>query len=213
MSYRHFSFFFLNLFLQLLLSQSLFAQGIIDEWNNVKIPPPPALRQVFLEPKNTALLVLDVAKHTCNNEVRPRCIDMLPKVKKLMTKARSKGLLVVYALGLLPTPGMPSDIWSEAAMVGDEPWVRSGPDKFLKTDLEKILHDKGIKTVVVIGAASHGAVLYTIGGSVFRGLKVIVPVDAIAAESTYAEQYTVWHLQNAPRMAANVLLTSVDLID
>jgi len=56
-------------------------------------------------------------------------------------------------------------------------------------------------------------VLHTIGGSVFRGLKVIVPVDAIAAESTYAEQYTVWHLQNAPRMAANVKLTSVDLID
>ena len=138
---------------------------------------------------------------------------MLPKVKKLMNKARSKGLLVVYALGVLPTPGVPGDIWPEAAMVGEEPWVRSGPDKYLKTDLETILSDKGIKTVVVTGAASHGAVLHTIGGSVFRGLKVIVPVDAIAAESTYAEQYTVWHLQNAPRMAANVKLTSVDLID
>lgn len=204
---------FLTLLLNLLLPPSLFAQGIIDEWNNVKTPPPPALQKVKLEPQNTALLVLDVAKHTCNNEVRPRCIDMLPKVKKLMNKVRSKGLLVVYALGVLPTPGVPGDIWPEAAMVGEEPWVRSGPDKYLKTDLEKILSDKGIKTVVVTGAASHGAVLHTIGGSVFRGLKVIVPVDAIAAESTYAEQYTVWHLQNAPRMAANVKLTSVDLID
>jgi len=44
-------------------------------------------------------------------------------------------------------------------------------------------------------------------------IKVIVPVDVIAAESLYAEQYTVWHLQNAPRMAANVQLTSVDLIE
>jgi nicotinamidase-related amidase len=213
MSSRAISFVLFTLLCNLLLPPSLFAQGIIDEWNNVKTPPPPALQKVKLETQNTALLVLDVAKHTCNNEVRPRCIDMLPKVKKLMDKARSKGLLIVYALGVLPTPGVPADIWPEAAMVGEEPWVRSGPDKYLKTDLEKILSDKGIKTVVVTGAASHGAVLYTIGGSVFRGLKVIVPVDAIAAESTYAEQYTVWHLQNAPRMAANVKLTSVDLID
>ena len=197
----------------LIFSASSFAQGIIDEWSSVKTPPPPAIQKITLESKTTALLVLDVAKHTCNNEVRPRCVDMLPKVKKLMAKARAKGLLVVYALGLLPTPGEPSDIWPEAAMVGEEPWVRAGPDKFLKTDLEKILIDRGIKTVVVTGAASHGAVMYTIGSAVFRGLKVIVPVDVIAAESTYAEQYTVWHLQNAPRMAANVRLTSVDLID
>ncbi len=195
------------------LLHMVYAQGIVDEWSTVKTPPAPLMQKISLESKNTALLVLDVAKHTCNNEVRPRCIDMLPRVKKLMSKARAKGLLVVYALGVQPTPGVPSDIWPEAAMVGEEPWVRSGPDKFLRTDLEKILTDHGIKTVVVTGAASHGAVMYTVGGAVFRGLKVIVPVDAIAAESTYAEQYTVWHFQNAPRMAANVKLTTVDLID
>jgi len=201
------------LFCGLLRPLTPFAQGILDEWSSVKAPEPPILSKVHLEAKDTALLVLDVAKHTCNNEVRPRCIQMLPKVKQLMTKVRSKGMTVIYALGIQPTPGTPADIWPEAAMVGEEPWVRSGPDKFLKTDLEKILTERGIKTVVVTGAASHGAVLYTIGGSVFRGLKVIVPVDVIAAESSYAEQYTVWHLQNAPRMAANVKLTSVDLID
>ena len=67
--------------------------------------------------------------------------------------------------------------------------------------------------MIVIGTASHGAVLHTAAGAVFRGLNVVVPIDAIAAESTYAEQYTAWHLQNAPRMAASVKLTSVDLIE
>ena len=114
------------------------------------------------------------------------------------------------ALCILPTPGQPSDIWPEAGMLAGEPYVRSGPDKYLNTDLEKILKDKGIQTVIVTGTAAHGAVLYTIGGSVFRGLKVIGPVDAVSAESTYAEQYTLWHLKNAPRMAAGVRLTSVD---
>lgn len=201
--------------LALLSSQPapVFAENIINEWATVQVPPPPALSRITVDPKTTALLVLDIAKHTCNAEVRPRCIVMLPQVKKLMSKVRAKGLPVVYALGILPTPGVPSDIWPEAAMHGDEPWVRSGPDKYLNTDLEQILKEKGIKTVIIIGTASHGAVLYTAGASVFRGLNVIIPVDGVAAESTYAEQYTLWHLQNAPRMAAKVKLTTVDMID
>ncbi len=35
------------------------------------------------------------------------------------------------------------------------------PDKFLHTDLEKILKDKGIKTVIAVGTSANGAVLYT----------------------------------------------------
>ncbi|MET4247239.1 isochorismatase family protein [Bradyrhizobium sp. LA6.7] len=192
---------------------SALAQGILNDWKSVQAPPPPPLMRVMVDPKTTALLVLDVAKHTCNEQVRPRCVAMLPSVGKLMAKMRARGVPVVYALGVLPTPGVPSDIWPEAAMVGDEPWVRSGPDKYLNTDLEKILKDRGASTVIVIGTASHGAVLHTASESVFRGMNVIVPVDAVAAESTYAEQYTLWHLTNAPRMADKVKLTSVDMIE
>ncbi len=195
-----------------LMPGCLFAQGIIGEWSSVQPPAAPALESITIEPEHTALLVLDVTTHTCNMEVRPRCVAMLPKVKQLLAKTRAKGIFTVYALGILPTPGQPSDIWPEAGMIAGEPYVRSGPDKYLNTDLEKILKDKGIQTVIVTGTAAHGAVLYTIGGSVFRGLKVIVPVDAVSAESTYAEQYTLWHLKNAPRMAAGVRLTSVDLL-
>lgn len=194
------------------LPTAALAYSILDDWAIVQVPPP-ALSKVTVDPKTTALLVLDIAKHTCNMEVRPRCIAALPQAGKLMSKARVKGWFVVYALGVQPTPGTPADLWPEVAMVGSEPWVRSGPDKYLNTDLEKILRDKGITTVVIIGTASHGAVLYTAGGSVFRGFNVVVAVDGVAAESTYAEQYTLWHLQNAPRMAAKVKLSTTELID
>ena len=63
------------------------------------------------------------------------------------------------------------------APAADEPSVKSKADKFLNTDLEKILKDKGIQTVIVTGTAANGAVLYTGTGAAFRGLKVIVPVD------------------------------------
>jgi nicotinamidase-related amidase len=80
------------------------------------------------------------------------------------------------------------------------------------TDLEKILMDKGIKTVIVTGTAAHGAILYTASGAAFRGMQVILPVDGMSAENTYAEQYTAWHLANAPRVSSKVILTKIDLI-
>jgi nicotinamidase-related amidase len=196
-----------------LYSRPLSAQSIIEEWATVPVPPPPPLSQVVVDPQTTALLILDITTHTCNMELRPRCIAMLPNVKKLLAVARAKGLFVVYALGALPIPGTTADILPEAAMAGGEPVVRSGPDKYLDTNLDQILKDKGIRTVIVVGTASHGAVLHTAAGAVFRGLNVIIPVDGMAAESTYAEQYTVWHLVNAPRMAGKVKLTKIDMID
>jgi nicotinamidase-related amidase len=95
--------------------------------------------------------------------------------------------------------------------VGD-PVVTSGPDKFMGTDLEKILKEKGIRTVIVTGTAAHGAVLYTAGGAALRGMRVVLPVDGMSAENAYAEQYVAWHLTNAPRVSAQVILTKIDLL-
>jgi nicotinamidase-related amidase len=63
-----------------------------------------------------------------------------------------------------------------------------------------------------MGTAAHGAVLYTASAAALRGLKVIVPVDGMSANTTYPEQYTAWHLVNAPVVSANVTLTKLDLI-
>jgi nicotinamidase-related amidase len=186
------------------------AQGVIDEWSSIKAPPAPTLSHVTVDPKTTALLVLDLATQTCNATQRPRCLAMLPHVKSLLAKARAKGWLVVYTLGAASNPG---DILPEVAMLGSEPIVKSAPDKFVATDLEKILKDHGIKTVVAIGAAAHGAILHTAAGAAFRGFDVIVPVDGMAAENAYAEQYTAWDLVNAPRLGDRVKLTAIDWID
>ena len=78
--------------------------------------------------------------------------------------------------------------------------------------MEKILKEKGITTVIVVGTAAEGAVLHTTAGAALRGFKVIVPVDGVSSSSTYAEQYTAWHLANAPRIGAQVTLTKTDLI-
>ena len=83
-------------------------------------------------------------------------------------------------------------------------------DKFLNTDLDKILKDKGIKTVIVVGTAAHGAVLYTGSSAALRGYDVIVPVEGMCSENAYAEQTVAWTLTHAPTVSAKTTLTSVE---
>ncbi len=186
------------------------AQNIIDEWDKVKVPSPPELKHVAVDTGTTALLLLDFNWQTCNTEHRPRCVSSIPSVKKLLSAARKKGLKVIYSLS---TGAKATDIAEQLTPREEDPTVLSGPDKFLGTDLEKILKENGTTTVIVTGTAAHGAVLYTASGAALRGMRVIVPVDGISADSLYAEQYTVWHLVNAPRVANQVTLTKIDLIE
>jgi isochorismate hydrolase len=160
---------------------SVSAQTIVDEWATVQAPKPPELKPVTLDPKTTALLVLDFVKQTCNAERRPRCLTSVPKVQALLKLAREKGVPVAHSITTATTP---VDILKDVAPLEGEPIVKAPADKFFKTDLEKILTDKGIKTVVVM-AAAQGAVLNTASQAAFRGLRVIIPVDGMSAENTY----------------------------
>jgi nicotinamidase-related amidase len=91
-----------------------------------------------------------------------------------------------------------ADVMPDVAPLGDEPSVLSGPDKFLNTDLAKILKDKGIQTVIVTGTASTGAVLFTGARAAFRGMNVIVPVDGMSAVEPYADFSTVYISSTRP---------------
>jgi nicotinamidase-related amidase len=180
------------------------ADTIIEEWATVKAPAPPALKPVTADGK-TALLLLDFGKQNCG--VRPRCVASVPKVQKMAEAARAKKVLVVHSLFGQATKG---DLL--IAPLDGESIVTSGANKFLRTELEKILKDAGITTVIVTGTAAHGAVLNTAAAAALLGFKVVLPVDAMSADA-YAEQYTAWHLANGPGgVGPNVTVTRIDMI-
>jgi hypothetical protein len=56
------------------------AQTLIEEWGSAKFPPPPPLKPAKIEPKETAVLVMDFTKQTCTPERRKRCADSVAKV-------------------------------------------------------------------------------------------------------------------------------------
>lgn len=182
------------------------ARTIIDDWSSVKAPPPPALHAVTIDPKTTALLMLDFNRQTCNRQRRAECVESIPRVAKLLQAARAAGVAVAYSVG---GGGAKADIPAAIAPGPDEPVVSSGLDKFLHTDLEAILRKKGIKTVIIVGTGARGAVLYTASTAAVTGFKVIVPVDGMSADIPYADQYVAWHLVNAPIIGNAVTLTSL----
>jgi nicotinamidase-related amidase len=186
-------------------------QTVIDEWATAKFPAPPTLKPATIVPNETALLVMDFTKQTCTNERRPRCSRSVAKVLNLVTQARGKGAFIVYSVAV---PGsVPSDILPELTPAAGEPVLPPlGPDKFIASDLEKTLKDKGIKAVVAMGTQAQTSVLHTAGAAALRGFKVIVPVDGMSADDVFPELYTAWHLATAARISPQVTLTKFDLV-
>jgi nicotinamidase-related amidase len=193
------------------VSSSARADDVLSEWGRVNPPPAPAIKPVKADPKTTALLMLDFVPHDpyCGDG-KPRCGATLPAMKRLLGNARIHGAAVIYSVA---GKYEASDIAKDVAPAGNEPVVKSRADKFLNTDLEKILKEKGIQTVVVTGTAANGAVLYTASGAALRGLKVVVPVDGLSANDLFAEQLTVWQLANGPGFGGQVTITKSEMIE
>jgi nicotinamidase-related amidase len=183
------------------------AANIVDEWASVKAPAAPALKPVTVDPKTTALLMLDFMNQNCGK--RPRCVASIPAMKKLLEAARAAKTAVVYSIIANTTP---ADVIKDVAPQADEPHVLSGPDKFLNTDLDKILKDKGIKTVIAVGTSSNGAVFFTASGAAFRGMNVVIPVDGMSSVDAIAEYATAIDFMTAPQVSAKTTLTKSDMI-
>jgi nicotinamidase-related amidase len=189
------------------------AQTIIDEWPGIKAPPAPELKAFTVDPATTALLMLDFLKQNCASN--PRCVASLPKAEKLLAAARAKGLTIIHSA--YPGGG---DILPEVARKENEPLITSILDKFTfttkdgskDTGLDKLLKDKGIKTVIVVGSAANGAVFHTAASAFFHGYQPIIPVDGMSGASAYIEQATVQNFISTPVMGGKVTLTSIDMI-
>lgn len=182
------------------------AQGVVGEWDSVEPPPPPKLKAVTLDPKTTALLIIDFSEGNCTAERVPRCVTAIQHVKTVLDKARANHALVVYT----GFPNMKPFRPEVTPMQGD-PMVTAGGNKFHGTDLEKILKDHGIQTVVLTGT-EPGAVLFTGAEAARLGYKLVVPVDTMPGSTLYSEQAVVWGFQHDPGLTDTVL-TSADQIN
>ena len=182
---------------------------MIGDWSAIQAPPAPQLEPVTVDPRKTALLVMDFGARLCNAQRAVRCTSELPNVRKLLDEARAHRMLIVYTS--FPHEGA---YMKSIERTRDEPMVVGHVDKFDGTKLNQILKSHGIATVITTGVVANGAVLYTVYGAASRGYKVIVPVDAMPGASEYAEQNAIWNLADDPGLGsrAGVTLTSSGMI-
>ncbi len=182
------------------------AHSVLTSWSRIQPPAAPKPVAVTLNPKTTALLLLDFVSQTCNATHRPRCLATLKPTAALLARARAAHATIIYSYVL---SGHPADINPALAPRPGEKMVQSGPDKFLHTNLAALLRADHIRTVIVTGTAAEGAVLATGSEAAYRGYRVILPANGLSAAHRYAEQYTIWDFLHAPFLSNRTTLTTL----
>ena len=182
----------------------------------LQMPATPDPARVTLDPKTTALMVLDYVEDICNRQ--PSCKgQMLPAMTPFMERVRKAGLVVAYG-----TREQNMNKWLKevAPAPGDIKVINTAQDRFYNTDLDKTLKAKGIKTLIMVGWKISGSVTYTSVAAMAHDYTVVIPMDTTAAGSGYETTigfYNVLNsgnanLANEPLKPKAVTLTRTDLI-
>src|SRR2546428_716970 len=177
----------------------------------VEAPEYQVARRVVVNPKATALIVVDMQ----NDFVKPggalvveQAKGTMSAIQRLLALARRSGMVVLYTQDT-HDPGDPEfPIWGQHVLRGSWGWQivdelapQAGArgiqklryDGFSATSLDHELRMKDIKTVIVCGTVANICVLHTAGSAALRGYKVILPVDTISAITTVDEQAAIRH--------------------
>jgi nicotinamidase-related amidase len=158
----------------------------------LQMPALPDPVPVTVKAATTALLVFDMVDPVCTTQ--PKCMaTMVPAVTSLLAKARSAGVFVLYS-----TRGPTLSKWiTQVAPARGDPVMQSyAQDRFYNTDLDKILKDKGIQTLILAGWKVSGSVSYTSVGATLRGYTVVVLQDASLAITDYETAIGVFQILN-----------------
>jgi nicotinamidase-related amidase len=159
----------------------------------LQMPATPAPARVNLDPRTTALIVLDYVEPICNSQ--PSCKgQMLPAMIPFMERVRKAGLVVAYGTR---EQNMTRWLKEVAPAPSDIKVINSAQDRFYNTDLDKTLKAKGINTLIMVGWKVSGSVTYTSVGAMARDYTVVIPMDATSAASDYETTIGFYNVLNS----------------
>jgi nicotinamidase-related amidase len=162
----------------------------------------PQLIDVTLDPKTTAQLVLDLNVRC--EDPKEICHKIIEPVAKFLKRARGAGVFIFYTVAPRFRGTPQEKMVAIFERHDDEPVHFSFCfDKFFGGELDGLLKARGVRTLIIAGALSNVAVLYTATTAVRPlGYDVVIPVDGLAAPSDYEQEYTLHQLATLPGGAA-----------
>lgn len=125
----------------------------------------------------------------------PGADAIIPAIKREIDDARQNGDLIIFACDAHDTDDGEFEYFPPHAIAGtpggaivDELQPQTGDvvlpkktfDMFHRTEAGKIIRERKIKSATVVGVCTHICVMEAVGGLFYRGIKVRVPLDAVA---------------------------------
>ena len=161
-------------------------------------PNIPEPRDISLDPGTTAVAVLDLTTR-CLEPGAP-CGALLSSVAEFLERARTAGAPVVFTVSLRDLGTPRGIVASSLGRLESEAVVSPNSfDKFFGEELHDVLRDAGAESLVIVGAATNVAVMYTAttAARVYK-YNVVIPVDGVAAASRYENDYALHQLHALP---------------
>lgn len=167
--------------------------------NQIEIPEVPRAESVDLDPRTSALIVVDMQNdfaHPDGALFAPEARPVIPVIKGIIESSRRHDVPVVFTQDWHGEDDPEFEIWGEHAKAGtwgaeivEELEPRAGDvqikklryDAFYGTSLDHLLRQWGVHSVVVTGTVANICVLHTAGSAALRYYRVVAAEDAISA--------------------------------
>ena len=173
-----------------------------------------------------AVIVVDMLNDFVTGTLKAeRAPKIISNIQKLLKFARGEGMPVIYANDAhLRKIDKEFQLWGEHAVTGtkgaqviDELKPEEGDyviskrrySGFFGTDLDLLLRELGVKSLIVTGIATDVCVQHTVADAYFRGYDVLLPEDSVQAFTDEEHKYG---LEYAKRCYNAEILRTDDLI-
>ncbi len=158
-----------------------------------------------------ALLIIDMLEVFVRGRLRAEgAEEIIPVIARLRSEFRRRGLPVIYTNDAHYEFDFEVRHWGphairgsrEAEVVpelkpeeGDFIVLKRRYDAFFATDLDLLLRELGVDTVVLTGVATDICVLHTAAGAFFRGYRVVVVEDGVAGVTRESHRWALEYMR------------------
>ena len=161
-------------------------------------PNRPKPKQVSLDGKTTAVLVLDL-NDRCHDP-KEVCSKLMQPLGEFLERVRGSSIPIVYTISLMFKGTPLGEVASPLKRRETDPVIYPDAfDKFVGRELRDILNQRSVENLIIVGSLTNMAVLYTSTSAArIHRYNVIIPMDGVNAKSKYEHEYAIHQLTILP---------------